>query len=221
MSTITPQVLLKAYAAGVFPMAENASDAALYWVEPDERGVLPLDDFHISRSLRKRVRHKPFQIRIDTAFHEVITRCAEQHETRKETWINRRIISLYSQLHKINCAHSVEAWLDGELVGGLYGVKIGAAFFGESMFSRATDASKVALVHLVARLNFGGFKLLDAQFVNHHLVQFGIKGIPKAAYHKQLEPALEGDADFLAFQEDNNPTRVIELALAQNQKTQA
>jgi leucyl/phenylalanyl-tRNA---protein transferase len=221
VSTITPQILLKAYAAGVFPMAENANDSALYWVEPDERGIIPLDSFHVSRSLRKRLRHQPFDIRIDTAFNDVITRCAEQHHTRKETWINRRIISLYSQLHKINCAHSIEAWLDDELVGGLYGVKIGAAFFGESMFSRATDASKVALVHLVARLNFGGFKLLDAQFVNHHLVQFGIKGIPKTAYHEMLEPALDKDADFLAFRQDNNPAIVLELALGQNQKAQA
>ena len=152
MTAITPQVLLKAYAAGVFPMAENADDPALYWVEPDERGILPLDAFHIARSLQKKVRQQHFDVRVDTAFADVIAACAKRTATRGETWINKRIISLYTQLHKINCAHSVEAWQNGELVGGLYGVKIGSAFFGESMFSRATDASKVALVHLVARL---------------------------------------------------------------------
>jgi leucyl/phenylalanyl-tRNA---protein transferase len=212
MSSITPQILLKAYAAGVFPMAENADDPALYWVEPEERGIIPLDAFHIPRSLRKTIRQQPYEIRVDTAFNDVIRLCAERTRERKETWINNRIISLYSQLHKINCAHSVEAWRDGELVGGLYGVKIGAAFFGESMFSRATDASKICLVHLVARLNFGGFQLLDAQFVNPHLIQFGTQSIKKAQYHKRLEPALEGDADFGAFDDDRNPESVLHLA---------
>jgi leucyl/phenylalanyl-tRNA---protein transferase len=212
VSTITPQILLKAYAAGVFPMAETASDSALYWVEPEERGIIPLDAFHISRSLRKAVRQQPFEIRIDTAFNEVIRLCAERTSDRKDTWINSRIISLYTQLHKINCAHSVEAWSDGQLVGGLYGVKIGAAFFGESMFSRATDASKICLVHLVARLNFGGFTLLDAQFVNPHLTQFGTLAIKKADYHKRLDPALDGDADFAAFNQDHDPNRVLEVA---------
>jgi leucyl/phenylalanyl-tRNA---protein transferase len=212
VSTITPQILLKAYAAGVFPMAETASDSALYWVEPEERGIIPLDAFHISRSLRKAVRQQPFEIRIDTAFNEVIRLCAERTSDRKDTWINSRIISLYTQLHKINCAHSVEAWSDGQLVGGLYGVKIGAAFFGESMFSRATDASKICLVHLVARLNFGGFTLLDAQFVNPHLTQFGTLAIKKADYHKRLDPALDGDADFAAFNQDSNPDKVLATA---------
>jgi leucyl/phenylalanyl-tRNA--protein transferase len=214
MSSITPQILLKAYAAGVFPMAESADDPALYWIEPDERGVLPLDRFHISRSLRKRVRQQGFTIRIDTAFADVIRACAERTAERKETWINSRIISLYTQLHKINCAHSVEAWRDDRLVGGLYGVKIGAAFFGESMFSRETDASKVALVHLVARLRFGGFTLLDAQFVNNHLTQFGAIAVKKAAYHQMLEPALAGDASFAAFTADDVPDEVLRLALS-------
>lgn len=214
MTAITPQILLRAYAAGVFPMAESADDPALYWIEPDERGVLPLDDFHVSRSLRKSVRQKKFEIRIDTAFGEVIRACAEKRPGRKDTWINSRIISLYTQLHRINCAHSVEAWADGKLVGGLYGVKIGAAFFGESMFSRATDASKVCLVHLVARLRFGGFTLLDAQFVNNHLAQFGAKAVKKAEYHKLLEPALAGEADFGTFASDQDVEKVIELATA-------
>lgn len=213
MTSITPQVLLQAYAAGVFPMAESASDPALYWVEPDERGVIPLQGFHISRSLRKRVKQQPFDIRIDTAFKDVIALCAAHSETRKETWINKRIIALYSQLHKMGCAHSVETWLDGELVGGLYGIRIGSAFFGESMFSRATDASKVALVHLVARLKFGGFTLLDAQFVNPHLLQFGTQAVAKADYHKLLEPALEKDADFFAFMADGDGAKTLEFAL--------
>jgi leucyl/phenylalanyl-tRNA---protein transferase len=212
VSTITPQILLKAYAAGVFPMAETANDAALYWVEPEERGIIPLDAFHISRSLRKAVRQQRYEIRVDTAFNDVIRLCAERTNDRKDTWINNRIIALYNQLHKINCAHSVEAWSEGQLVGGLYGVKIGAAFFGESMFSRATDASKICLVHLVARLNFGGFTLLDAQFVNPHLTQFGSLAIKKADYHKRLEPALDGDADFSAFTKDEYPNTVLGLA---------
>jgi leucyl/phenylalanyl-tRNA--protein transferase len=214
MTAITPQILLRAYAAGVFPMAESADDPALYWIEPDERGVLPLDDFHVSRSLRKSVRQKKYEIRIDTAFGEVIRACAEKRPGRKDTWINSRIISLYSQLHRINCAHSVEAWADSKLVGGLYGVKIGAAFFGESMFSKATDASKVCLVHLVARLRFGGFTLLDAQFVNNHLAQFGAMAVKKAEYHKLLEPALAGEAGFGAFASDQDVEKVIELATA-------
>jgi leucyl/phenylalanyl-tRNA---protein transferase len=213
VSSITPQVLLRAYAAGVFPMAESADDPALYWVEPEERGVIPLAGFHISRSLKKRVKQQPFDVRIDTAFHEVIAQCAAQSDSRQETWINKRIVTLYSQLHKMGCAHSVETWLNGELVGGLYGIRIGSAFFGESMFSRTTDASKVALVHLVARLKFGGFTLLDAQFVNPHLLQFGTQAVAKADYHKRLEPALEKDADFFAFDQDCHGARVLELAL--------
>ncbi len=212
MTAITPQVLLRAYAAGVFPMAESADDPALYWVEPDERGIIPLDGFHVSRSLAKRVRHHVFEIRIDTAFGNVIKACAEATEDRKETWINSRIVSLYTQLHKMGCAHSVESWQEGRLVGGLYGVRIGAVFFGESMFSRATDASKVALVHLVARLKFGGFHLLDAQFQNDHLKQFGTQTLGKAAYHQKLEMAINQDADFHAFKADDDPATVLDLA---------
>ena len=212
MTAITPQVLLRAYAAGVFPMAESASDPALYWIEPDERGIIPLDGFHISRSLAKRVRHRTYDIRIDTCFADVIKACATPTEARKETWINNRIISLYTQLHKLGCAHSVESWQNGELVGGLYGVRIGSVFFGESMFSRATDASKVALVHLVARLKFGGFTLLDAQFQNDHLQQFGTVTLGKKAYHQKLEAAIEQDADFFAFKSDDDPFAVLDLA---------
>src|SRR5688572_27586661 len=161
MSTITPQILLKAYAAGIFPMAESAEDNALYWVEPEHRGVIPLDGLHISRSLRKQVLKARFEIRIDSAFPKVIDLCAAKAPDRQTTWINSRIRSLYTQLYRMGCCHTVECWQGEELVGGLYGVRIGAAFFGESMFSRVPDASKVALVHLVARLNAGNFRLLD------------------------------------------------------------
>ncbi len=214
MTSITPQILLRAYAAGIFPMAESAEDNALYWIEPEERGVIPLGGLHISRSLRKCVRQRRFDIRIDSDFAAVIAACAATTAARQTTWINARIRSLYTQLHKMGCCHSVECWRDGRLVGGLYGVRIGAAFFGESMFSRGTDASKVALVHLVARLRAGSFKLLDAQFVNPHLSRLGAVAMAKSDYHQLLEPALEADADFHHFAGDDNPELVLELALA-------
>ena len=211
-ATITPQILLRAYAAGIFPMAESAEDNALYWVEPDERGIIPLDGLHISRSLRKTVRRRPFEIRIDTDFAGVIAACAARTPERKATWINGRIRSLYSQLHRAGFCHSVECWREGALAGGLYGVRLGAIFFGESMFSKATDASKVALVHLVARLNHGGFKLLDAQFLNPHLESLGAVSLSRAEYQKRLESLLERDADFLSFAQDNDPDIVLGLA---------
>ncbi len=213
MTTITPQILLRAYAAGIFPMAESAEDNALYWVEPDERGIIPLDGLKISQSLRKSVRHGGFEIRVDSDFSGVISQCAARTADRKSTWINKRIVSLYSELHRLGCCHSVETWKNGKLVGGLYGVRIGAMFFGESMFSRVTDASKVALVHLVARLNAGGFKLLDAQFVNPHLERLGAVKLPKAAYHKLMEPLLGQDADFLRFEGDSDPEQTLALAM--------
>lgn len=213
MTTITPQVLLKAYSAGIFPMAESATDPALYWIEPDERGVIPLERFHVSTSLRKAVRKQNFEIRIDTAFEDVIKFCAEKTNDRDVTWINNRILKLYTQLHKMGCCHSVETWLDGNLVGGLYGVRIGAVFFGESMFSRADNASKVALVHLVARLNAGGFKLLDAQFLNPHLTQFGTYTIAKNEYRPILDAALDGNGDFAAFKLDRDAEAVLGWAM--------
>jgi leucyl/phenylalanyl-tRNA--protein transferase len=213
MTTITPQILLRAYAAGIFPMAESAEDNALYWVEPEERGIIPLHGLRVSHSLRKTVRRREFSIKVDTDFAGVIAGCAAKTADRKSTWINSRIRSLYTQLHRLGCCHSVESWKDGELVGGLYGVRIGAVFFGESMFSRVTDASKVALVHLVARLNFGGFKLLDAQFVNPHLERLGAIKMPKMDYHRVMEPLLALDADFFAFDGDDDPERVLSLAM--------
>jgi leucyl/phenylalanyl-tRNA--protein transferase len=212
MNTITPQILLRAYAAGIFPMAENAEDNALYWVEPDERGILPLDGLKVSRSLRKTVRQKRFTVRVDSDFAAVIKACAARTRERQSTWINQRIVSLYTQLHRLGCCHSIECWKDDRLAGGLYGVRIGAVFFGESMFARERDASKVALVHLVARLNAGGFRLLDAQFVNPHLATLGAVAVPKADYHNMLEPLLGVDADFFAFTGDGDPAAVLELA---------
>jgi leucyl/phenylalanyl-tRNA--protein transferase len=211
-STITPQILLKAYAAGIFPMAESAEDNALYWIEPEQRGTIPLDGLVISRSLRKRVKRQEFEIRIDTAFPEVIAGCAARYPGRGSTWINGRIRSLYGQLFKMGCCHTVETWKDGELVGGLYGVRIGAAFFGESMFSLSTDASKVALVHLVARLNAGDFRLLDAQFMNPHLARLGAVPLSRVEYHERLEPALAAEADFFKFTEDREAEVVLAYA---------
>ncbi len=210
--TITPQILLRAYAAGIFPMAESAEDSALYWVEPDQRGIIPLNGLRISQSLRKTVRRRLFEIRIDSDFAAVIAACAERTHDRKATWINGRIRSLYTQLHRAGFCHSVECWQDGNLVGGLYGVRLGAIFFGESMFSRVSDASKVALVHLVARLNAGGFRLLDAQFTNPHLERLGAIEIPKAEYQRMMEPLLELEADFWSFDGDDDPARVLALA---------
>ena len=212
MSAITPQVLLKAYSVGVFPMAESADDPSLYWVEPEERGIIPLNDFHISHSLKKSVRHAGFEIRVDTAFDAVIAHCAEVSSSRPETWINTRIRKLYSQLHKMGCAHCVETWRGDKLLGGLYGVRIGAAFFGESMFSRDTDASKVALVHLVARLNYGKFRLLDSQFQNDHLKQFGCTTLAKLDYRLLLDEAIDADADFQSFKHDEDVEAVLRLA---------
>ena len=193
-------------------MAETANDSALYWVEPDERGVIPLRGLRISHSLRKQVKKQTFEVRIDTAFSDVIDACAAKTKNRQSTWINTRIRMLYNQLHKMEHCHSVECWQDGKLVGGLYGVKIGAAFFGESMFSRITDASKVALVHLVARLNAGGFQLLDAQFMNPHLKTLGAVVISKADYKELLPSAIKASADFNKFREDNDPARVLHYA---------
>lgn len=196
MVALTPDLLLRAYAAGIFPMAEAADDPEVFWVDPEERGILPLDDFHLPRRLRRTIRQELFDVRCDTAFGEVVRGCAEPTADRPKTWINDEIVRLYEGLFRQGFAHSVESWLEGELVGGLYGVSLGAAFFGESMFSRVTDASKVALAHLVARLRLGGYRLLDTQFVTGHLQQFGALEIPRALYHRRLAVALETKAYF-------------------------
>jgi leucyl/phenylalanyl-tRNA--protein transferase len=209
---ITPEVLLKAYACGIFPMAESADDPGLHWHEPDERGILPLDGLYVSSRLARTVRSDRFEIHVNRDFDAVLDGCAEPQPGRAKTWINRRIRTLYRRLYDIGHCHSVEAYEDGVLVGGLYGVSLGCAFFGESMFHRASDASKVALVHLVARLNAGGFRLLDAQYVTDHLQTLGAIEIPKLHYHKLLEAALIGEADFGALALDRPVTGAEALA---------
>ena len=200
---ITPQILLRAYACGIFPMAEDADDPSLFWIEPDMRGILPLDAFHVSRRLQRTMRSTPFAIRVDTDFKGVMAGCAEAAPDRPSTWINGQIRELYQHLFEMGYCHSVEVW-DGEmLVGGLYGVSLGTAFFGESMFSRARDASKMALVHLVERMRAGGYTLLDTQFITDHLKQFGAVEVPKSRYQLMLNDAMQGSADFYAL--DVNP----------------
>lgn len=218
MVEITPQVLLKAYACGIFPMAESAEDNALYWIEPERRGILPLDGLHVSRSLARVVRRGRFEIKVDNDFDGVIEGCAESKPGRRSTWINNRIRSLYSELFALGFCHTVEAWRDGRMVGGLYGVHLGGAFFGESMFSRERDASKVALVHLVARLRHGGFRLLDTQFVTDHLVRFGAIEVSREKFQGLLEEALLGSGDFSRFSSNASPSEVLQ-EVSQTSKT--
>jgi leucyl/phenylalanyl-tRNA--protein transferase len=196
---ITPEVLLKAYACGIFPMAESADDPTIHWREPEERGIIPLDRFHIPARLARTVKADPYTIRIDHDFEGVLDGCAEPAPGRTNTWINARIRALYCKLYDIGHCHSVEAYEDGRLVGGLYGVNLGHAFFGESMFHRSRDASKIALVHLIARLRMGGFKLLDTQFVTDHLKTFGAIEVSRRQYGKLLEAALVGEANVAAL----------------------
>ncbi len=193
---LTPELLVRAYAAGVFPMAESANSDDIFWVDPKHRGVFPLDQFHVSHSLAKAVRKEVFEVRIDSDFAAVMNHCAQTTTLRRDTWINENILDSYTMLHHAGFAHSVECWQHGAMVGGLYGVSIKGAFFGESMFSRATDASKVALVHLVARLRVGGYRLLDTQFITEHLARLGAIEITHKNYHKQLKQALAVEADF-------------------------
>ena len=196
---ITPEVLLKAYACGIFPMAESADDPALYWIEPEKRGIIPIDRFHVPARLGRTVRSDRFLVTVNRDFDGVIDGCAAALPNRPRTWINERIRALYRKLYERRHCHSIEVYEDGELVGGLYGVTLGRAYFGESMFHRTRDASKVALVHLTARLKAGGFRLLDTQFVTDHLKIFGAVEVPRRQYHKLLEAALIGDSDFLAL----------------------
>lgn len=195
MMIITPQMLLNAYCQGIFPMAD-ADDGKIYWYDPDPRAILPLDAFHVSRSLRRTIRKGKFEIRIDTEFRRVMELCAEPAPDRDQTWISPEIIDLFYALHKHNFAHSVETWLDGVLVGGLYGVTVGGLFAGESMFSRATDSSKVALVYLVEHLQRRNFLLLDVQFVTNHLRRFGVIEISRQEYHQRLAEALMVNTHF-------------------------
>jgi leucyl/phenylalanyl-tRNA---protein transferase len=193
---LDPELLLRAYATGVFPMAESADDPEIFWVQPDVRGIIPLDSFHVPASLAKTIRKQVFDVRFDTAFADVVKGCAEANPLRPSTWINNTILNAYTSLHFQGHCHSVEAWYHDELAGGLYGVTLGAAFFGESMFSRKTDASKVCLVHLVEHLKAKGFTLLDTQFTTDHLKRFGAIDVPRKKYEKLLAAALKNRVRF-------------------------
>ena len=199
LDKITPELLLKAYSIGLFPMADSATDPDLFWVDPDRRAIFPLDDFHLSRSLAKTIRSDKFDVRVDFDFDAVIDACAAPAQGREQTWINEEIYSLYKQLFQQGAVHTVECWRAGQLVGGLYGVALRGAFFGESMFHRETDASKVALAHLVARLKAGRFHLLDTQFMTNHLASLGAIDISRDDYLARLKDALEISANFYAW----------------------
>ena len=204
---VTPALLLRAYAAGVFPMADSKTSDEIFWIDPEQRGILPLDAMHVPRRLARSFRRGDFEVRINGDFTAVLAACAD----RDETWINGQVARLYLELHRLGHVHSVEIWRDGALAGGLYGVALGGAFFGESMFSRARDVSKFALIALVARLRAGGFTLLDTQFVTSHLVSLGAVEIDRAAYHAALEPAIHRPADFMALACDTPVQRLLQL----------
>jgi leucyl/phenylalanyl-tRNA---protein transferase len=216
MFEITPQVLLKAYSCGIFPMAESADDPALYWIEPQQRGVLPLDALHIPKRLLRTVRTTPFKVKVDSDYDGVIDGCAAPRAGRMSTWINNRIRCLYRELFELGSCHTVEVWDGDKMVGGLYGVALKSAFFGESMFSTERDASKIALVHLTARLIRGGFTLLDTQFVTEHLRQFGTIELDRMTFQRELENALDQDADFYALPRDASGPEVAEIFAARS-----
>jgi leucyl/phenylalanyl-tRNA---protein transferase len=205
-TVITPELLLNAYAAGIFPMAEKRDDPDVYWVDPRRRGIFPLDGFRISRSLARRMRRHPPRVSINTAFADVVDACAD----RDETWINAEIRRLYLDLHRMGHAHSLEVWEGDTLTGGVYGVVLGAAFFGESMFSRRTDASKIALAYLVDRLRLGAFQLFDTQFLTPHLASLGAVEVTRAEYHRRLEKALSLQGDFIGPALPSTPQDVVQ-----------
>ena len=196
MEFLNPELLLSAYTLGLFPMANDRDDPTIHWIDPIRRGIIPLDEFHIPRRLRRTIRRNPFELRVNSAFRDVIESCAAATGDRPRTWLNDDMIELYVQIHKRGYGHSIECWQGDQLVGGLYGLAIGGAFFGESMFSRERDASKLALVDLVERLRFGGFRLLDTQFVTHHLRQFGAIEINRTQYRRRLRSAIAVQATF-------------------------
>ena len=214
MKHFTTDDLLACYRRGVFPMAESRDDDGFFIVDPEWRCIFPLDQFHVPRRLARTLRTDHFSFSVDRNFAAVIDDCAAPGPDREDTWINPDIRALYLNLHRKGVAHSVEARIDGELVGGLYGVAIGGAFFGESMFSRATDASKAALIHLAARLRLGGFKLLDAQFITPHLAQFGAQTLPRRIFQDLLGVALETKADFRALPEDTSGATLVSILAA-------
>ena len=202
--------LLDCYARGVFPMAEGRDDPRIFLLDPDERGIIPLDGFHIPKSLRRTVKRDLFDITVNLRFDEVVEGCATSAPGREETWINDGIRSLYTDLHHLGHAHSLECWQNGELVGGLYGVALGGAFFGESMYSTRRDASKVALVHLIARLRAGGFVLLDTQFTTSHLERFGCRAVSRDAYRTRLADAMKRRGNFFALPLEVSGTQALQ-----------
>jgi len=206
--TITPELLLHGYASGVFPMSDSIDDPEIYWVDPQLRGVFPLDNFHVSRRLARRIRQKQYTVTVNQCFGVVVTACAN----RAETWINSEIFDLYGQLHDLGHAHSIEVMDGTTLVGGVYGVALNAAFFGESMFSLRTDASKIALTYLVARLKYGGFTLFDTQFQTSHLKSLGAMEVSRDTYHSQLADALNKEADFFALDTAAQPSDILHLS---------
>jgi len=210
---ITPELLLSAYMKGIFPMAESADSDDVFWVDPDERGIFPLDQFHVPKKLAKKIKSEPFKVRINTAFQEVMLKCAEPTDNvdRQNTWINKTILTRYNELHEMGYAHSVECWQDQDLVGGLYGVSLNGAFCGESMFHTVTDASKIALVYLVARLKVGGYRLLDTQFVTDQLSQFGAIEISRKEYRARLKEALlVEDSNFYSMSEEADGSTILQ-----------
>jgi leucyl/phenylalanyl-tRNA--protein transferase len=207
---VTPDLLLRAYAVGIFPMADGRASNTIYWIDPEKRGILPLEEFHVPRRLRRTVRQGTFEIRCDHDFEAVLAGCAEPRPGRADTWINSEIAGLYRTLNERGHVHTVECWHEDALVGGLYGVSLGGAFFGESMFSRMRDASKVALVHLVARLSAGGYQLLDAQFLTEHLATFGAREIPRLDYRERLARALTVPATFPRTLEPDQMDRFLQ-----------
>ncbi|MGH8336187.1 MAG: leucyl/phenylalanyl-tRNA--protein transferase [Gammaproteobacteria bacterium] len=218
---ITPQVLLKAYSCGIFPMAESADDPALYWIEPQHRGVLPLSGIHLSSRMTQTLRNTELVVKIDTDFPGVIAGCAAPRAGRSTTWINSRIRELYGELFHLGYCHTLETWSGERLVGGLYGVALNGAFFGESMFSIEREASKIALMHLAARLIHGNFVLLDTQFVTDHLRQFGAREVERAEFHGLLEVALDRQADFHALPQETAPGRIIDIIAAASHRIAA
>ncbi|WP_169569083.1 leucyl/phenylalanyl-tRNA--protein transferase [Sneathiella limimaris] len=210
MTVLTPEILLNAYTHGIFPMAETRDDPDIFWVDPERRGIFPLEDFHVSRSLRKKMRQEPYKITVDTCFRQIMKECAAPARGRKNTWINRTILDLYTELHQRGNAHSVEVWKEDKLVGGLYGVSFAGAFCGESMFSREADTSKIALTALVARLRAGNFKLLDTQFLTDHLASLGAIEISREEYHRRLNDALKVSANFYSLPLDCSSEAILQ-----------
>jgi leucyl/phenylalanyl-tRNA---protein transferase len=208
---ITPQVLLKAYSCGIFPMAESADDPQLYWIEPISRGILPLDSVRLPKRLARTIRQAPFEVRVDSNFDATIAGCAASRPGRRTTWINDQIRALYRELYALGHCHTVEVWQGKRMVGGLYGVSLGGAFFGESMFSTETDASKIALIYLCARLIHGGYTLLDTQFVTDHLRQFGTVEVDRGEFHQALEKALPLTAEYKRLPFDAPAAEIVAI----------